>query len=83
MQPVSTKHKPTRARPSLSQTTGETNDKGKGSYGRKQSKQDITAGGDDKPLHPSWEASRKRKEQQLLQQHSSQQGTRIVFSDSD
>ena len=35
---------------------------------------------DEGPLHPSWEASRVRKEQQSIQ---SFQGSRIVFSDSD
>ena len=36
---------------------------------------------DEGPLHPSWEASRVRKEQQSIKQ--SFQGSRIVFSDSD
>ncbi len=36
---------------------------------------------DDIPLHPSWQASIQRKEQQSITQ--SFQGSRIVFNDSD
>ena len=35
----------------------------------------------EEPLHPSWEASKRRKE--LESKHTSFQGQRIVFSDSD